>query len=77
MKKKMSDSVGQLMDKLSIVNLKLWFALEDFKSDDKEVVYKAVKRHNVLNVERNNLIKEIDAKLGEKERDTSKSYEVK
>ncbi len=59
----MSDTIGALMDKLSIVNLKLWFALEKFKSDDKDEVFDGVKKHNVLNVQRNQLIKEIDEKI--------------
>lgn len=59
----MSDTLGSLFDKLSIVNIKLWFALEGFRSEDKNVVYEAVKKHNVLNVQRNALIKEIDEKV--------------
>jgi hypothetical protein len=72
----MSESVGQLMDKLSIVNLKLWFCLEDFKSTDQAVVFRAVQKHNVLNVERGCLIREIDALLGQTNRDVAKTYEV-
>lgn len=59
------DTIGALMDKLSIVNIKLWFALEGFRSDDKDVVYQAVQKHNVLNVQRNALIKEIDEKVNQ------------
>lgn len=51
------------MDKLSIINLKLWFALEKFKDNDKDVVFQAVKNHNVLNAQRNALIREIDDKI--------------
>lgn len=59
----MADTIGSLMDKLSIINLKLWFTLEKFSSDDKEAVFHAVKKHNILNVQRNELIREIDEKI--------------
>lgn len=59
----MSDTIGSLMDKLSIVNIKLWFALEKFTSDDPDVVFQAVKKHNIVNVQRNELIREIDEKI--------------
>ena len=59
----MSDTIGSLMDKLSIVNIKLWFALEDFKSDDPQIVFNAVKKHNVVNQQRSDIIKEIDSKI--------------
>jgi hypothetical protein len=59
----MADTIGSLMDKLSIINIKLWFVLEKFKSDDPDVVFQAVKTHNVINVQRNELIREIDEKI--------------
>ncbi|HEY5267654.1 MAG TPA: hypothetical protein VII94_00790 [Candidatus Saccharimonadales bacterium] len=57
------DTIGSLMDKLSIINIKLWFTLEKFRDDDKDVVFEAVKNHNVLNAQRNALIREIDEKI--------------
>jgi hypothetical protein len=62
----MSDSLGALFDKLTITNIKLWFAMEDFKdSNSDQVKLAAMARHNVLNVLRNDLIKEIDLKVNE------------
>lgn len=59
----MSDTLGSLVDKLSIVNLKLWFVQDQvFKAAgsgqalDSETVQKLVS----LNLERNLLITEID-----------------
>ena len=56
------DTFGNLVDKLTIVNLKIWH-LEDLKRDkqktDKEVA-DATRATNVLNVQRNDLIQEID-----------------
>jgi hypothetical protein len=62
----MSDTLGALMDKLTITNIKLWFTMEDFKdSNSDEVKLAAMARHNVLNVLRNDLIKEIDLKIND------------
>ena len=56
------DTLGNLIDKLSIVNIRIWFA-EDIKRDrdatDKEIA-DATKLTNVCNSQRNDLIQEID-----------------
>lgn len=59
------DTFGNLIDKLTVVNLKIWH-LEDLKrgSDktDKQVA-DATRGTNVLNAQRNDLIQEIDEML--------------
>ena len=61
----MSDTIGALMDKLSVANLRIWFA-EDKKRDpnasDKEIA-DATRLTNVINQQRNDLIQEIDEKI--------------
>lgn len=61
----MADTIGALIDKLTIVNLKI-FKAEDLKRDpnatDKEIS-DATKSTNILNGCRNDLIQEIDEKL--------------
>jgi len=55
-------TLGKLIDELTIVNLKIWH-LEDVKRDDEandSAIANATRKTNVLNVERNNLIEEID-----------------
>jgi hypothetical protein len=55
------DTFGNLIDKLTIVNLKIW-KFEDIKrvsSDDKEIA-DATRKTNILNQQRNDLIQEID-----------------
>lgn len=58
-------SLGNLIDQLCVVNLKIWH-LEDLKRElnktDKEVA-DATRKTNVLNVQRNDLIQEIDEML--------------
>jgi len=58
----MSETLGSLMDKLIIVNLKIWHA-EDLAhatgAKDKQVA-DAKRKINVLNNQRNDLIEEID-----------------
>ena len=60
-------TIGQLSDKLSIVNIKV-FHLENTKRDpkatDKEIA-DATRKTNVLNSERNELIDQIDIALNE------------
>jgi hypothetical protein len=53
--------LGELIDKLTIVNLKIWH-LEDIKrdSDDDSKVANACRKTNVLNTQRNLLMEEID-----------------
>jgi hypothetical protein len=56
------DTIGNLIDKLSIVNLRIWMA-EDIKRDpnatDKKIA-DATRLTNVCNSQRNDLIQEID-----------------
>jgi hypothetical protein len=56
------ETMGALIDKLSVVNIRIWFA-EDIKrnkeASDKEVA-DACKITNVANSQRNDLIQEID-----------------
>jgi hypothetical protein len=56
------DTVGSLIDKLSIVNIRIWMA-EDIKrnpdSSDKKIA-DATRLTNICNSQRNDLIQEID-----------------
>jgi hypothetical protein len=56
------ETIGNLIDKLSIVNIRIWVA-EDVKRDpiasDKEIA-DATKITNICNSQRNDLIQEID-----------------
>ena len=63
----MKITVGNLIDQLSIVNLKI-FMLEDVKRDAKATAYiiaDATRKTNVLNVQRSALIDAIDLELNE------------
>lgn len=58
------DTFGNLIDKLTIVNLKIW-KYEDIKRDsnnDKEIA-DATRKTNILNQQRTDLIQEIDEML--------------
>ena len=58
------DTFGNLIDKLTIVNLKIW-KFEDVKrdsNDDKEIA-DATRKTNILNQQRTDLIQEIDEML--------------
>lgn len=59
------DTIGNLIDKLTIVNIRIWMA-EDIKrnstSTDSDIA-KACKITNIANSQRNDLIQEIDEKL--------------
>lgn len=61
----MMDTLGNLIDKLTVVNIRIWMA-EDIKRDvnasDKQVA-DATKLTNVANQQRNDLIQEIDEKI--------------
>ena len=56
------DTFGNLVDKLTVTNLKIWM-LEDVKrgkdASDKQIA-DATKKTNVLNQQRNDLIQELD-----------------
>jgi len=59
------ETIGNLIDKLTIANIRIWMA-EDIKRDndasDKKIA-DATKLTNVINSQRNDLIQEIDEKL--------------
>lgn len=61
------DSIASLIDKLTIVNIKIWFA-EDIKrkqgATDNEIA-NATKITNIANQQRNDLVQEIDEKLND------------
>lgn len=58
------DTFGNLIDKLTIVNLKIW-KYEDIKRDSELdiEISDATKKTNILNQQRNDLIQEIDEML--------------
>lgn len=59
------DTIGSLIDKLSVVNIRIWVA-EDVKRDpnasDTQIA-NATKLTNIANQQRNDLIQEIDEKI--------------
>ena len=59
------DTIGNLIDKLTIVNIRIWMA-EDVKRNknatDKEIA-NATRLTNTANQQRNDLIQEIDEKI--------------
>lgn len=59
------DTIGSLIDKLTIVNIRIWMA-EDIKrskkASDKKIA-DATKITNVCNSQRNDLIQEIDTQV--------------
>lgn len=59
------ETIGNLIDKLTIVNIRIWTA-EDIKRDksanDKQIA-DATKITNISNSQRNDLIQEIDEKI--------------
>ena len=59
------DTIGNLIDKLSVVNIRIWMA-EDIKRNkdvtDKEIA-DATRVTNIANSQRNDLIQEIDEKI--------------
>lgn len=60
-KKTNSETFGNLVDKLTIVNMKIW-KYEDIKreSDDDHTIAEATRKTNILNSQRNDLIQQID-----------------
>ena len=61
------DTVGSLIDKLSIVNIRIWMA-EDIKRDSSATdsqISNATKLTNICNSQRNDLIQEIDELVNE------------
>src|ERR1035437_10641473 len=64
---KMEITIGNLVDQLGIVNIKI-FMLEDKKRDDNasdKEISEATRKTNVLNSHRNNLIESIDLAMNE------------
>jgi ABC-type amino acid transport substrate-binding protein len=61
------DTIGNLIDKLTIVNIRIWMA-EDIKRDpnasDKKIA-DATRVTNIANSQRNDLIQEIDEAINE------------
>lgn len=61
------ETIGNLIDKLTIVNIRIWMA-EDIKrnsnSSDSDII-RATKLTNICNSQRNDLIQEIDEKINE------------
>lgn len=61
------DTIGNLIDKLSVTNCRIW-AAEDIKrkigASDKEIA-DATRLTNICNKQRNDLIQEIDERLNE------------
>lgn len=59
------DSLGSLIDKLSVVNIKIWMAEDLKRSPDATdtVIANATKVTNIANQQRNDLIQEIDEKI--------------
>jgi hypothetical protein len=59
------ETIGSLIDKLTIVNIRIWFA-EDIKrkesASDKEIA-DACRITNICNTQRNDLIQEIDESI--------------
>jgi uncharacterized membrane protein len=61
----MADTIGNLLDQLSIVNIKIWMAenvKRDKKATDKQIA-DATRLTNIANQQRNDLIQEIDERL--------------
>lgn len=59
------DTIGNLIDKLTIINIRIWMA-EDIKRDKSatdEAIANATKITNIANQQRNDLIQEIDEKI--------------
>jgi len=72
------DTVGNLIDKLTVTNIRIWMA-EDIKRDPNasdETIAKACKITNAANQQRNDLIQEIDEMLNEmvKSKKPQKTY---
>lgn len=58
------ETIGSLIDRLSVVNLRIW-KCEDVKrssESDKEIA-EATRKTNIANQQRNDLIEQIDLKL--------------
>lgn len=61
------DTIGNLIDKLTIVNIRIWMA-EDIKRDKKATdkqIADATRLTNICNSQRNDLIQEIDEAIND------------
>ena len=61
------DTIGNLIDKLTIVNIRIWMA-EDIKRDKSasdKTIADATRLTNTANTQRNDLIQEIDESINE------------
>ena len=72
------DSIGNLIDKLTIVNIRIWMCEDikrDKKANDKQIA-DATRITNVANKQRNDLIQEIDEMMGQNKysQGTTKMY---
>jgi hypothetical protein len=59
------ETIGNLIDKLTIANLRIWMAEDkkrDTKASDKDIA-DATRVTNIVNSQRNDLIQEIDERL--------------
>ena len=63
----MAETLGTLTDKLTVVNLKLWHQEDEARREDVSLEYigKVKKKIDTLNMQRNDLIAEIDVWLRE------------
>lgn len=72
----MNVTIGEMVDRLSIVNIKI-FMLENVKrikdTSDTEIA-EATRKTNILNVQRNSLISEIDKLFGNDNPNNMKMY---
>lgn len=61
------DTIGSLIDKLTVVNIKIWTAEDVKRNSDStdDMIVKATKITNVANQQRNDLIQEIDESIND------------
>lgn len=70
-------SIGALIDELSVVNLKCWFAQEEvMHAEGDEAVAKAAKTAQLTNARRNQLMRAIDAYFEDDSGVLAKSYDA-
>ena len=79
----MAETLGELVDKLCVANLKLWHiqawvhevqecAKEQFIAQKPEDVHEKIRQLGVLNKQRNALMSEIDKRMGQPEAEVIK-----
>ena len=58
------DSVGELIDKLSVVNIKIFMLVDVVQTDkNNDIVAEAARKLQLLNLQRNTLINEVNQRL--------------